>query len=215
MRPNIEIEAEALYYRLFHSYLLQKPSLVDDYEMLRRHYHDHPNSLKTLSHVELGRLKHIQEDVQSGRYTLFHADMDLSDDLPEALKKERSDKDHRALVRDIIRDLDELSKFTGVPELVNTEHPVNYGFLDLMVISNRIAWVVEVKTKSADHSIVGQMMKYFVGLSLKIVNRNFDEVKMITLCPGYDGAAFKGLKQIGARPLLLKTDPLKICDTPC
>ena len=70
--------------------------------------------------------------------------------------------------------------------------------------------MIEVKTEPAEHDIIGQVMKYFIGLSLKLILRHFNEVKMITLCPGYNEMAFKGLQQIGALPLLINPKNFRV-----
>jgi hypothetical protein len=206
---SFEIETDALFYRLLHSYLLQQPALKENYAMLLGHYHEHQESFKILKKHEILWLNQIQNDVKNNRLSLFSSPLDLSP-TSEILKKEKSDQSHKDICREIIRNKEIIEPFTGPIKEMNIEHPVRFGFIDLIAYSNRRVYIIEIKSKSADHSIVGQMMKYYVGMCLKLVLKLFDEVKMITLCPGYDQSSFSGLKQMGAIPLIISKKPLRI-----
>lgn len=207
MKTMAQIEAEALYFRMYHSYLLQRPSLRDDYDMLKDHYQSHPGCLKKLTKNDLLRIKQVQEDILNNRHSLFTSHLDLNPGLPEALKKEKTDQNHREMCNTIVRNSGRLLEpFTGPISFMNREHPSLFGPIDIVAQSGCCMYVIEAKTKSADHAIVGQIMKYFIGVSLRLSHRFFDEVKMITVCPGYDDPAFKGLKSIGAQTLLISSN---------
>lgn len=206
---SFEIDTEALFYRLLHSYLLQQPALQDNYAMLLDHYQKHVGSFKILRKHELLWLKKIQNDIKDNKLSLFSAPLDFSSAL-EILNKEKSDQSHKEICREIIKNKALVEPFTGPIKEMNVEHPVKFGFIDIIAYHERCVYIIEIKSKSADHSIIGQMMKYYIGMCLKLVLKMFDEVRMITLCPGYDQASFSGLKQIGALPLLISRKPLRI-----
>ena len=211
MKTTHETDAEALYFRLRRSYLLRTSSIMDDYEMLREHYHDHPESFKVFNKTELLDIKRIQRDVSEGRHTLFGSALDLSAPTDDT-SREKSDKNHRELVKAVIRNPRALEPFTGPINFLNTEHPVVFGSVDIVAQSGAILHAIEVKTHAAGHAIIGQLMKYYVGLSLGTIRRHYDEVRLIALCPGYDAAASNGLRQIGALPLLIRSNPLSISE---
>lgn len=211
MKPMAQIEAEALYFRMYHSYLLQKENLHDDYEMLRQHFHDHPGCFSSLTKNDLLRIKLVQEDIESDKHSLFTSQLDLSPGIPDALKKEKTKQNHKELCSTIIRSYSSLLEpFLGPEDFINREHPTMFGPVDIIAQSGQCMYVIEVKTVSADHSIIGQVMKYFVGMSLGLIKRFYDEVKMVTVCPGYDDASYKGLKSIGATLLLINSSLNKV-----
>lgn len=205
------LEAEYLYFRLYNSYLLRSPDLHKNYAMLLDLWQRHPESLKILSKNDLIRLKRVQSDIQENRYSLFNDRLDLFEAAPEALKKEKSGARHQDLCLEIARHKDLLEPFTGPIDFMNLEHPVLFGSIDVLAVCGLTAYIVEVKTDSATHAIAGQVMKYFIGLSLTLSRKWIDDIKVITICPGYDRVAQMQLSQIGATCLLLTNDsPLKI-----
>ena len=208
---NAEIDTEALFFRLLHSYLLQRNTIQEDFGMVLDHYNDYPESFRVLKPTYLRWLEKIQEDVKSGRYTLFSGALASNDIFLESLKREKSDQKHKDICRNLIlRKDDILAPITGPIDDINVEHPTIFGPIDIYVRSGACAYIIEVKSCSADHSIIGQVMKYYVAICLKLILKLYEEVKMITICPGYDKASFNGLKQIGAQPLVMCGKPLKI-----
>jgi hypothetical protein len=179
--------------------------------MLLDHYTKYPKSLLVLTKNDLLRLKQIQEDIVNNRYSLFSGTLDFNNNLPE-FKKEKSDIKHAKLCDKLIEKTDTLESLVGPINYISREHPTPFGPIDIVVQSGDTAFVIEVKTYKADHAIIGQVMKYFIALSLKLIIRHYDDIKMITLCPGYDKASYFGLKQIGARPLIINTNSLEISE---
>jgi hypothetical protein len=211
LKTALESTTEALYFRAFQSYLLQQPDLKDNYGMLLDHYKNHPDSFKALTKNDLLRIKQMQDDVQNNRYTLLCGSTNFSNDVIEALKKEKSDKRHKEICDGLIDRMHEIfTPVIGPIIYCSTEHPTMFGPIDIVLQSGETSYVIEVKTNTATHAIVGQVSKYFIGLSLKLITRHFDKVKMMTLCPGYDKASLAGLKRIGADPFILNTNTLEI-----
>lgn len=207
-----EVETEALFYRLLYSYLLQRPSLKDNYKILCEQYKQYKESFKKLRKPEILWLKKIQEDIENDKYSLFSNSLNLTNPIPDILKKEKSEQRHRDLCREIVKKKEILIPFVSNIDKINIEHPTLFGPIDLIVYNNKLVYIIELKTKSADHSIIGQVMKYYIGMCLKLILKLFDEIKIITLCPGYDQASYQGLKQIGVTPLLINDNPLRISD---
>lgn len=207
MKSIEQIEAEALYFRMYRSYLLQLPKLREDYEILRDHCETHKGCLQGLTKNDLLRIKTIQDDILNNRNSLFTGTLTLASDLPAELKKEKSSQGHKDMCDTIVRNKEYLLEpFTGCIDFMNREHPTGFGLVDIIAQNGPVMYVVEVKTEAADHSIVGQIMKYYIGMALKIQLRLYDEVRMICICPGYDQASFNGLRGIGATPLLIARD---------
>jgi hypothetical protein len=203
-------EAEVFYFRLLHSYLLQQPDLHLNYEILLDVYNRAPEAFSIFTRNDLLRIKQIQDDIKTGRHTLFSGPLSLSTDIPDALRKEKSDHTHRQICREIAQHPSVLEPHTGPIHFLNLEHPTQFGLIDILAQSEECAYIIEVKTKAADHSIIGQVQKYFVGMSLKLMYKTFDEIKILTVCPGYDQPSYQGLRHIGAKSLILRDNPLSI-----
>ena len=178
--------------------------------MLLDQYREVPDSFSVLSKPDVLRLKKMQDDFKSGQYSLFSGTLDFSSEIPDEIKKEKSGKKHKDVCYQILKKKEELERYTGSIDFANFEHPVIFGHIDLLVQSGKRAFIIEVKTETADHSIIGQVMKYYIGLSLKLNLKFFDEIETITLCPSYDKPSYNGLKQINAIPLTYKFKPFRI-----
>jgi hypothetical protein len=197
-----DITTEALYYRAHHSFLLQSPEFRTDFELLTHQYQSFPESFKVLSKPDVIRIRQMQDSYRTGRFTLFDLVPDLS--MPNFPTSGKSDRKHGELCMEIWKRRESvLEPHTGLIDSACLEYPVRFGKVDLMVQSGSCAYIVEVKTETADHAIVGQVMKYFVGMCLKLILKMFNEIKIITLCPSYDEASMLGLRQIGAKALIL------------
>jgi hypothetical protein len=206
----LDITTEALFYRAYHSFLLQKSDFTDDYGLLLDQYKLVPETFKQFNKQEILRLKQMQNAYNTGRIILFEGTDTLwCSDPPQNGGK--SEKNHKELCLGIyLHRKQVLEPYTGPIENACFEFPVLYGNIDLLVQSGMCAYIIEVKTEPAEHDIIGQVMKYFIGLSLKLILKHFNEIKMITLCPGYNPIAYKGLQQIGALPLILNTKNFQI-----
>ena len=178
--------------------------------MLRDEYLLNSELFKELSKKDVLRIQQMQIAYRTGKFCLFESNIEtLTDSLfPETGE---SDKKHSDLVQAIYLHKEQtLEPFVGPIDDLCPEYPVLFGKIDIMAISGRISHVIEVKTDAADHSIVGQVMKYYIGLSLKLIQKFWDEVQIVTICPGYEKSAYHGLRQINAKPLLIDTRTLKV-----
>jgi hypothetical protein len=198
-----KVETEALFFLAYNSFLLQKPEFKDYFEMLVDDYKHSKDSFNQFSKLELLKIKQMQDSYKTGKISIFEVSkMTESDIIMQGNYK--SEKNHKDLCRELYLNREKsLEPFIGKIDNICFEFPIIYGNIDLMAICNKIAYIIEVKSTSADHSIIGQMMKYFVGLSLKLNLRHFNEVKMVTICPGYDEPSYKGLKQVGSQSLIV------------
>jgi hypothetical protein len=199
---------QALYFRALHSHLLQKPDLKENYELLLDQYNRYPESFRSLTKNDILRIKRIQDDVLNNRYSLFSGPLEIGP-APE-FEQEKSVINHRQICDSFMGRQSELEVFTGPINHMAREYSTIFGPVDIMVRSGDTVHIVEVKTLKTDHSIVGQVMKYYIGVSLWLMTRQFDDVKIITICPGYDKPSYLGLKQIGARTLIFNSKTLEI-----
>jgi hypothetical protein len=205
--PDI-VEAEYLYFRLYNSYLLRTPDLQQNYEMLVDLWQKCPSAFSILSERDLHRLKQVQEDIQKNQYTLFKTDLLVSEG--SEIGTEKLNRKHQDICREIIQHPQILEPYTGSINFLNIEHPVWFGAIDILALSNDIAYIIEVKTTMADYTISGQVMKYFIGLSLNLAQKWYEDVQIITICPGYEQVARLQLGQIGATTLIFSDNPLKL-----
>ena len=207
---NEETTTECLYFRAFRSFLLQDPDFRMNFEMLAYQYFHYPEVFKMFCQNDVQRLIKMQEAYRTGIFNLFPGNpLELSSTILP--KMDSIEQTHLDLIRNVYQS-GALEKYTGPMDEVCLEYPVHYGNIDLMAISNKCAYVIEFKTDTATHAIIGQVMKYFIGLSLKFNLKFFNEVKIITVCPGYDPIALKGLKQIGAITLLVDSKTFKVSE---
>ena len=207
---NENTTTECLYFRAYRSFLLQDPDFKMNFEMLAYQYYHFPDSFKMFSQNEVQRLIQMQEAFRTGVFNIFKGiPLDFSNTvLP---KMDNIDQPHQDLIQEVYQSK-ALEPHIGPDAEICLEYPVIYGSIDLMAIANQCAYVIEFKTDTATHAIIGQVMKYYIGLSLKFNLRFFNEVKIITVCPGYDPIALKGLKQIGATTLLVDSKTLKVSE---
>jgi len=176
--------------------------------MLKDLFAQNPDYFKVLSKKNLMWLKKIQNDINNNTFSLFSGTLNLSENPYE--NREKTERKHSQLCLGLIKNKEIFEPFTGKISSINIEHPTVYGPIDIFILSNETAYIIEVKTTSATHAIIGQVMKYWIAVSLKTNLKMFDEVKIITLCPSYDENAYKGLKSIQALPLILNDNPLRI-----
>ena len=205
-----EKTTECLYYMAFNSFLLQKPEFEVYFQLLKNQLESFPGSDGILSPKDKTRLDLMRKSFLTRSFSLFEGVLDFSASsfLPDPGK---SEKPHMELVRDIYRSRESvIEPFTGPIREACFEYPVLDGFVDLMVQSGPCAHIIEVKTSLADHAIIGQVMKYYIGMCLKFNLKFFDEVKIVTICPGYDQAAVRGLKQVKATVLSLDTSTMNV-----
>lgn len=204
------IETEALFFLAYNSFLLQKSDFKSYFEMLVDNYKHSKGSFKQFTKIELLRIKQMQDAYKTGKISIFESSIiPISDIIIQG--KYKSEKNHRDLCKELyLKRKESLEPFIGHIDSICFEFPIIYGNIDLMAICNKIAYIIEVKSTSADHAIVGQVMKYFIGLSLKLNLRHFNEVRMVTICPGYDEPSYKGLKQVGAQSLIVDPKSFKV-----
>ena len=209
-----ESTTECLYYRAFNSYLLQEKHFKSNFDMLQQQFSEHPKSFKIFSKNEVLRLVQMEQAYRTNTFNLFSGNT-LEFNNIILPKIENVLVDHQELVFHTYQNREiSLIPHTGPIDDACPEYPVLYGFVDLMVLSGKCAYAIEFKTDTASHSIVGQVMKYYIGLSLLFNLKFFNEVKLITICPGYDQAAYNGLRQIGATMLLVDPKTLKVSKAP-
>lgn len=201
--------SECLFYRAFRSYLLQNSEFKMNFEILLDQYKSHPKSFSVFSRNDVQRLIQMQHAYKTGNFNLFQNNNDTISIIPpkgEDLKQKHSD-----IIQHLYKNKETMIvPYTGTIDDVCPEYPVLFGNIDLLVISNGCAYSFEIKTDQATHAIVGQQMKYFVGLCLKLNLKYYNDVKLVTICPGYDNSAYIGLKQLGALMLVIDCNTLNV-----
>lgn len=202
---------ECLFYRAHRSFLLQDPSFVVDFEILQQQYKNYPNSFKIFTKNEVLRLVQMERTYKTGVFNLFQNTPFTMNDIILPPRNEETNQNHRELVSEIYKNRENsIIPYTGGIDDACPEYPVLYGNIDLLIMHKKCAYAIEVKTDTATHAIVGQLIKYYIGLNLQFSLKYFNDVKLITICPGYDQATHIGLKQIGATILLINPTSLKV-----
>jgi hypothetical protein len=194
----------------YNAFLVQDGRFKDFFEMLKDQYQRYPESFKKLTKADILRIKIMQDSYDTNTFRLFDGPcLELNTPVPG--RGEKSEKKHFELIKEVYKRKEStLEPHTGIIESACLEYPVRYGNIDLMVISNNVGWILEFKTETADHSIVGQLMKYFIGLSLQLINKFFNDIRMIAICPGYEQSTYNSLKGMGVRPLVVESKSFKV-----
>jgi hypothetical protein len=202
--------AECLYYRAWASFLRRAEDFCINYSFLMKQKKEEPDSFKIFTSNDFDRILMMERFYKTKQFLCFRdTDPVLSAVPPPIL--ENTKETHRELVRKLYEARAQtLVPYTSEIEFVCPEFPVEFGNIDLVIHSKNTAYAVEVKTDPADHAIIGQVLKYYIGLSLNLCHKFYNDVKLITICPGYDSASIWGLKQMGVQTLLLNPDNLKV-----
>jgi RecB family endonuclease NucS len=202
---------EVLYYKAYHALLLGKPEFSQHYEMLQRQYQLYPQSFRSLTKSDILRIKKMKDAYNTKNFNLFEGiPIPQYSDVVVSCG-EKGHKNHRQLCKEIyLNRATVLEPYTGVLDEVQTEYPVIYGSIDLLGQRGKTVYIIEVKTDTADHAIVGQVTKYYIGLSLQLHLKHFNDIGIITLCPGYDSFVYNQLKQMNAIPLLLDSQIIRL-----
>lgn len=205
-----ESTTECLYYRAYRSFLLQDQEFKTNFEVLAYQYYHYPETFKIFSQNDVYRLVQMQDAFRTGTFNLFKG---ISLDFPNIALPKMDDinQTHQDLVYEI-HESGALEKYTGPIKSTCPEYPVLYGSIDLMITAGNCAYAVEFKTDTATHAILGQVTKYYIGLGLQLSLKYFNDIKIITICPGYDQISLKGLKQIGAITLLIDSKTFKLSE---
>lgn len=83
--------------------------------------------------------------------------------------------------------------------IIQSEMNVKYGRIDIQARGMNICHVIEIKLKTANHKIVGQIMKYARSAGSKLHYGLYEDVNMITVAEDYDESTILDLKAIGAK----------------
>ena len=208
-----EIITRELFFRLYFSYLLRSKDFNYNYDLLIEQYNLCPDSFKILNKYDLLKLKQIQDDKKNDKYSLFSGTLDFSEELSSIVVEEKKKEKHKDLCDNIVKEKDTILQkiFSRPITYCSREHPTRFGPIDIVIEDDdSCAYIIEVKTETAQYQIVSQASKYFIGLSLKLNLGFFNRVEIITMAPGYKEETLRGLQQIGAKPLLIYNNPLKI-----
>jgi len=89
-------------------------------------------------------------------------------------------------------------------KVITQECPVgSFGFVDITARDEKEDefWILELKSSTANHKIIGQVLKYVQHYEGKLINRQFEKVRALTVCGGYDNFSLRELKKIGINTL--------------
>lgn len=99
-------------------------------------------------------------------------------------------------------------KFFNLPTLLNfkdyklsgIEIPVDEGFVDVIIdniVNNQtIRYLIELKAGIADHRVIGQIMKYKIYFTKKLLYKLWDDVEGIVIAHGFTENALIELKKL-------------------
>jgi len=113
----------------------------------------------------------------------------------------RQDEVVRRIHTESLRDL--CSALGQELRLQNLEHPCPpYGRVDMLYMSSDTAFPLEVKVKTGQHDIIGQILKYELYMKLRLHYHLYDRVRPVTVCAAYDPHVLHELKANGVETLV-------------
>jgi RecB family endonuclease NucS len=86
--------------------------------------------------------------------------------------------------------------------IYDRQHSTYYGDIDILAKDENSIYIIELKKDVANHSIVGQVLKYALHFQKRLIYNLFNDVKIITIAGSYTNYAFNQLKAIGANTLI-------------
>ncbi len=81
-------------------------------------------------------------------------------------------------------------------ELLNLEHPTEYGKVDILGQSGEIIYPIEVKLKRGTHSIIGQIEKYMKHFWKKLGLKLWKDVNGIIIAKSYERYVLEELNKL-------------------
>jgi RecB family endonuclease NucS len=81
-------------------------------------------------------------------------------------------------------------------QLINLEHPTEYGRVDIVGQTNDIIYPIEVKLNRGTHAIIGQIEKYMKHFWKKLGLKIWKDVKGIIIAKSYEQYVLEQLKNL-------------------
>lgn len=111
-------------------------------------------------------------------------------------------KEEEDLKREIINNEDKISKLLNMDiRLYGIEFPTKYGDCDLVFKGENSIVVIELKNDEADHSILGQVLKYGKYFLEKTSMKHWDYVYGITIAKKYNQYNLSQIKSCNILPI--------------
>ncbi len=156
---------------------------------------------EALSEFQMTDLRNMVDAIQRGIYY-----EDLSKPLAEAETKYVCSGDPSCWVQEekqlqsfIAEDISSLNLILGTNfRVYNTEHPTEYGEVDILADEGRKICVIELKKGIADHKVVGQIQKYVRHFQKRLLWDLWDDdIKSVCIAGDFTEFAYTQLQKMG------------------
>jgi len=194
---------DTIYHLCLYAYLRGERSKASMYFDLLKDEFKHSGRRDSLSEGQYRTLKDVRHALETGSVP----NKVWADDVGQAPSPPGSPnaKQQGELVRRLHTEcLGDLRAALGQDVyLQNIEHPCPpYGAVDMLYMSDNTAYPVEVKRKTGEHDIIGQILKYALHMRLRLHYHLYDRVRPVTICSGYDPHVLRELKANGVETLV-------------
>lgn len=195
---------ELFYYNFRSAIMKNNKKDIDFYKKLIKSSIDYDkNIINSLDDYKKDQLIQLIHYVKNGIVPYsFNSAIDYENDIDEIICKEK----YTMVEKDLNRTIFE-GYLPKISEIINrkltpimTEHPIYEGYeVDITSkdLNEKEFWIIELKSESADHKIIGQCIKYIQYFEDRLIYKLYDKVRALTICGGYRRIALSELKKMG------------------
>lgn len=164
-----------------------------------------PDIYKQLDKYDKYRYRTMCNSLNTGDYTNKLSKFFVNEESQRALSNDESNDisiNEKKLVRMIIKNEVLLRKVIKKDlRLACTELKTPYGYVDLVGYTKEYAVPIEVKLKTANHSIIGQILKYMKYFVYRLNYGLYRDVVGVLIAKGYTEDVLQECKKINVVPL--------------
>lgn len=205
---------DTFYHFCYYAYLRGNRKETAMYFDLLRDEYKHSGRIDSLSKEQYKNLKEIRQALATG---MLPNKLWVDDDVIAPKSSAGNEAKQVELVRRIHKEsLHDLCGALGQEVyLLNLEHPCPpYGRVDMLYMSDDTAYPLEVKTKTGEHDIIGQILKYSLYMKFKLHYHVYSRVRPVTICAAYEPHVLRDLKANGVETLVYSERNEKLKVTP-
>lgn len=152
-------------------------------------------------------LKRLIEIVKTGKIETDFIDASIKD--TKSIHNQKLSEYEKQMTAKMIANPEPLKKLLGFETIVDKTTEMimaEFGKCDLVIRTDSELYVIEVKDETADHKVVGQIMKYINGGILLMKSSAYQWVNGVVVAPGYTSDALVALRSINVKPLMFMSN---------
>jgi hypothetical protein len=195
LKQSIDVEKDLKKGKLYFSIIRQYFPDEED----RKYMHDY-----LLTGKQWDDLRRLAEIVKTEKVESKFVDAAILD--TKSINNQKLSEFEKQMTARIIKNVEPLQKILGLQKIEDktTEmHLDRFGRCDIAIRADSELYVIEVKDETADHRVVGQIMKYISGGISIMKSSSYQWVNGVVIAPSYTSDAILNLKSLQVIPLVL------------